>query len=62
MRTFKTLALALTVAAVISATPVSAATRDRGQERDRSAIQRVIRMVQRLFGAAPNDTIFIPHP
>jgi hypothetical protein len=62
MRTFKTVALALTVVATLATTPVYAATRERGQDRDRSAIERVIRMVQRLFGAAPNDTIFIPHP
>ncbi|HEV7921271.1 MAG TPA: hypothetical protein VGR02_10840 [Thermoanaerobaculia bacterium] len=58
----KTIALALTIAATLSATPTFAATRERGQERDRSAIERVVRMVQRFFGVAPNDTIFIPHP
>ncbi|HEV7921270.1 MAG TPA: hypothetical protein VGR02_10835 [Thermoanaerobaculia bacterium] len=58
----RTLVLTTALVATLAATPTFAASRERAQERDRSAVERVIRLVQRFFGAAPNDTIFVPKP
>ncbi|HEV7921269.1 MAG TPA: hypothetical protein VGR02_10830 [Thermoanaerobaculia bacterium] len=59
----KSLVLALALSLTLTASSSFAATRQtHGREHSRSAIERIVGMVQRLFGGAPNDDIFIPHP
>jgi len=51
------LSLTLTTSSAFAAAP-----QHHGREQSRSAVQRIIGMIQRFFGVAPNDDIFIPHP
>jgi hypothetical protein len=58
---------AVLVALVLSLTlttssSFAAARQTHGRERSRSAIQRIIGMIERFFGTAPNDDIFVPKP
>jgi hypothetical protein len=61
-RSIRTAVPAAIIVVMLSAAPSYAAGRNRDQENTRSAVQRVVQIVKRLFGAAPHDSIIIPNP